>query len=173
MSDGIHNDIIIREATNEDSQFILHLIFNIWINEYHFQVKREDFPDLHEIENYYTKTDGLFLVASRNNEILGTIACSKLSHRCFVLKRMFVNKDYRRLGIAQALLNKLFDKIVFSKKISNLSLFLSTKESEAIAAKRFYIKNGFRVAPMSALPANFPFFYRDDLFMLKDKWDMN
>lgn len=171
MNDKIDRDIIIREATDNDANFIIELIFDIWINEYHFDVKREDFPDLHDIEKYYTDKGGLFLVAIANNKIIGTIACDKLNHKHFILKRMFVNKDYRRLGIAQSLLTKLFDQIVFAAEDLNVLLFLSTKESDAFAAKRFYLKNGFRIIPKSAVPKNFPFFYKDDLFMLKDTWD--
>lgn len=81
---------------------------------------------------------------------------------------MFVQKEYRGRGIAQSLLNELFNRAVFLNNPS-VSLFLSTKESEATAAKKFYIKNGFRDIPKSALPKNFPFFYKDDLFMVRDK----
>lgn len=165
MKAKIYENIIIREATNRDSGFIINLIFDIWINEYHFEVKKEDFPDLQEIENYYAKENGLFLVAVVNGEIVGTIACNQLPGENFVLKRMFVNKNYRGLGIAQMLLNKLFELTITN---NNIVFFLSTKESEAIAAKKFYLKNGFRIISKTALPKDFPFFYQDDLFMLRD-----
>lgn len=165
MKNKTEQKITIREATNKDSNLILDLIFDIWINEYHFGVKRENFPDLHDIEKHYTKSNGLFLVALVNDKIIGTIACNKLSNEHFVLKRMFVNKDYRRLGIAQMLLDQLFKLIAHPRKNESISFFLSTKESDAIAAKKFYLKNGFRIISKSALPENFPFFYKDDLFM--------
>jgi len=168
MKDKFCREVTIREATNRDSNFILDLIFEIWINEYHFEVKKENFPDLNEIEKYYTKEKGLFLVSIVNDKIVGTIACEKLSHEHFVLKRMFVNRDYRRLGIAQMLLDKLFELITISIKDSNVSFFLSTKESDALAAKKFYLKNGFRIISKAELPKNFPFFYKDDLFMLRE-----
>lgn len=44
---------LIRPAKNEDSKAILDLIFNIWINEYQFQVSPEDYPDLHKTEDHY------------------------------------------------------------------------------------------------------------------------
>ncbi len=166
MEDKICGEVAIREATNKDSGFIRDLIFEIWINEYHFDVNRQNFPDLNDIEKYYTKESGIFLVSVVNNKIIGTIACNKLSHEQFILKRMFVDKDYRGLGIAQMLLDNLFKLIV--REDSNISFFLSTKESDAVVAKKFYLKNGFRIISKSALPKNFQFFYKDDLFMLKD-----
>lgn len=82
---------------------------------------------------------------------------------------MFVKKEYRGLGVAQSLLNELFNQALFFNRL-NPSFFLSTKESNAIAAKKFYLKNGFRVIPKSALPKNFSFFYKDDLFMERDQY---
>lgn len=165
-----NTDIIIRAATDNDANLIQDLIFDIWINEYHFAVKKESFPDLQEIENYYPNAGGLFLLAVLNNNIVGTVACSKLNAHCFVLKRMFVKKMLRGEGVAQKLLDQLFDQIVYSNNTQNAIFFLSTKESEAIAAKKFYLKNGFRIIHKSELPDNFPFFYQDDLFMIRDTW---
>lgn len=163
-----HNEIIFRKATDQDSNAILDLIFDIWIKEYHFDVNREDFPDLYEIEKYYNKSDGLFLVAALDNTIVGSIACNKLNPTSYVLKRMFVKKEYRGLGIAQTLVDTLF-KIIYSKKEINIKFYLSTKENLALAAKNFYLKNGFQITTRSQMPTNFPFFYKDDLFMFKNK----
>lgn len=160
-------DLSIRTATDKDSKDILDLIFNIWINEYKFDVKREDFPDLREIETSYINPGGLFLVALYQEQIIGTIACQKMSDTCFILKRMFIDKTFRGRGIAQLLLNHLLNEVVSSNRLQKASFYLSTKENEAIAAKRLYLKNNFHVIPREELPDNFPFFYEDDLFM---KW---
>lgn len=159
-------NITIRDATDKDVVTIKKLIFDIWLYEYQFDVNQNDFPDLQEIENYYTKKGGHFLVAVRDNEMVGTIACDKLTQD-FVLKRMFVHAHYRRLGVAQLLLDRLFEKVSVTIPESPLSFYLSTKEGDALAAKAFYLKNGFRVISKSELPSNFPFFYQDDLFMVK------
>lgn len=157
-------NITIREAKDEDAECISNLIFNIWVNEHSFDVTRENFPDLREIEKYYA--NGLFLVAIANEKIVGTIACDQLADRQFALKRMFVSKDFRGAGVAQQLLNRLLEQMT-AKNGNCPSFFLSTKESQAIAAKKFYLRNGFRVISKSELPKNFPFFYKDDLFMLR------
>ena len=161
-------NITIRTATDKDSKDILDLIFNIWINEYNFDVKKEDFPDLREIEASYNDPGGLFLVALNVDQIIGAIACQKLNNTCFILKRMFVDKAFRGHGIAQLLLDRLWDKVVFSNGVQSTSFYLSTKENEAIAAKRFYLKNNFHVISREDVPDDFPFFYEDDLFM---RWE--
>ncbi len=160
---------LIREATNIDAKAISELIFNIWWNEYKFDVKQEDFPDLQNIEKYYFNQGGHFMVAILDNKLVGTIACSKLTEDAFVLKRMFTKKEYRGLDIAKQLLETLWQKVFLSENAEQLSFYLSTKAGEAIAAEKFYIKNGFNVISKADLPDNFPFFHQDDLFMLASK----
>ena len=159
--------ISIRPAINKDAEDILNLLFNIWINEYGFDVEKEDFLDLLEIENFYNDSKGLFLVALDKEQIIGTIACQKLNDSCFVLKRMFVDKKFRGCGIAQLLLDNLLTEMVVLNEIQNTTFYLSTKENQAIAAKKFYLRNKFQVISRDELPENFPFFYKDDLFMKK------
>jgi len=157
-------NIIIKPALNKDSKVIVELIFNIWQNEYHFNVVPTDFPDLQDIEGHYNTQNGHFLIAVEENMILGTIACSKLIEDVYVLKRMFVIKKRRKHGVAQLLINTLLNLL---PQKHDVSIYLSTKENQAIAAKAFYLKNHFRAIERSALPDNFPYFYEDDLFMVR------
>lgn len=158
-------DISVRHATDQDVDAITDLLFDIWTNEYQFDVKREDFPDLKEIEKSYVQAGGLFLVAIHKEQVIGTIACERLDPACFVLKRMFVSKSFRGRGVAQLLLDRLFGEVLPSSIHNDTYFYLSTKENEAIAAKRFYLKNGFEAISRDELPDNFPFFYEDDLFV--------
>ncbi|MDP3531783.1 MAG: GNAT family N-acetyltransferase [Alphaproteobacteria bacterium] len=159
------NNISIREAKNVDSKNIINLIFDIWTQECGFKVHQKDFPDLHQIEDFYQLKGGLFLVAVINEEIVGTIAYDKITDTVFILKRMFVRKDFRQLGVAQRLLDTLLEKKI---SIPLCSFFLSTKEDLALAAKKLYLKNGFKIIERQDLPTQFPFFYEDDLFMVKN-----
>jgi len=154
--------INIRKAADADSLLICDMIFDIWINEYEFKVKREDYPDLRHIESYYQNKGGQFWVAVADDKIIGTIACDRLNEDQYILKRMFVQKTVRGQGIAQRLLGR-----VLSHLPPQSSIYLSTKEGEALAAKAFYLKSGFSIVAKDELPANFPFFYEDDLFMKK------
>lgn len=158
--------VIIREATNHDAEDILSLVFNIWHHEYNFAVHKESFPDLHSIEEFYRDRGGLFLIATLNSKIIGTVACDKLSLQTYVLKRMFVEKPFRRAGVGQRLLDELFKRLLLSKDKEKV-LYLSTKDDLATAAKQFYLKNGFQIISKELLPFDFPYFYEDDLFMVK------
>ncbi len=159
--------ITIRKATNNNSVDITNLILNIWINEYHFDVNKDDAPDLQDIESHYHKNNGLFFVAVKDDVLIGTIAGSALSENEWVLKRMFVNENYRRSGIAQLLLEKLLSEIFILTGNEKSSVFLSTREIESPAPKAFYLKNGFCVVEKLELPVNFPYFYEDNLFMMR------
>ncbi len=151
-----------RQATNQDVEKISKLIFNIWINEYGFKVSRHDYPDLTNIESYYINKAGNFLVAILNQKVVGTIASERLKDKVFILKRMFVSQDFRGKGTAQALLDALLQDYHLGD-----SFYLSTNQDLALAAKKFYLKNGFRPIDKTELPQGFPFFYEDDLFMRK------
>ena len=73
---------------------------------------------------------------------------------------MFVRKDFRGKGVAQKLLETLLEKMEAPFKI-----YLSTKGDLALAAKKFYLRNGFAIITKKELPEGFPFLYEDDLFM--------
>lgn len=155
-------DYAIIEATNRHASQISELIFDIWINEYHFKVFPENYPDLQNIDTAYHGKGGCFWVALFNQTVVGTIACDKLSSGVYVLKRMFLRRDLRGKGIASTLLQKLFEGF-FSKTV----FYLSTKEDLALAAKKLYLRNGFEQIDRESLPEGFPLFYEDDLFMKK------
>jgi len=152
-----------REACDDDSSGILDLVFDIWINEYGFEVKREEYPDLHQIQSFYRDKGGQFWVALANDRIIGTVAYDLLNEGEYVLKRMFVEQSFRGMGVAQRLLDEILNQLPCP-----CSVYLSTKEDQALAAKSFYLKNGFQVISRKDLPNNFPFFYEDDLFMKKE-----
>lgn len=156
------NNYTIQQASNADCAKIQSLIFDIWINEYNFKVHLEDYPDLQDITTYYHDRGGCFYVAVVNGVIVGTIAYDLLSDKIYVLKRMFVAHRFRRQGVAQKLLQSVFNDLPSASQI-----YLSTKKDQAIAAQRFYSKNGFESIAKQMLPESFPLFYEDDLFMRK------
>lgn len=152
----------IVKASNCDANDVADLIFGIWVDELEFEVIRDDYPDLKDLEEYYHNKDGNFLVARINNEVVGTVACERINDSTYILKRMFVKNQYRGQGIAQALLDELMKD--FS---TGTSFFLSTNDALAHAAKNLYLRNGFERIGRESLPTGFPYFYEDDLFMRK------
>ncbi len=152
----------IDKASDDDSRCISRLIFKIWQDEYKFKVHPDDFPDLKAVETYYRQHHGGFYSARLDGNVIGTIAYEKLDQNSYVLKRMFVHESYRGKGVAQPLLDKVMH--VLPQKSC---IYLSTKEDLALAAKQFYLKNNFDIIDSKELPAGFPIFYEDDLFMKK------
>ncbi len=157
----MHN-ITIRKATNQDSRNILDLLTKIWKNEYLYYATKRDFPDIEFIEDNYHKKGGNFLVACFEDKIIGTIACSPLTTKSYALRRVFINSIFRCQGIAQSMMNKLLGNFQ-----SGTEFYLSSKEELGIAAKKFYIKNGFQIIEKDELPKDFPLYESDDLFMKK------
>ena len=161
-----NTNIEIRKVKSADAKAIVNLIVTIWEAEYGFEVNEDDYPDLHNPCEYYHEDKGGFWVALDSDAIIGTIAYNKLSDNIFVLKRLFVSQRSRGQGVAQQLLNILVDDIT-NKHSTDSKIYLSTKENEALAAKALYFKNGFVQIDRSKLPDKFPYFYKDDLFMMK------
>lgn len=155
-------NITIRKATNQDSQNISNLLTKIWKNEYLYNVTKQDFLDLKLIEDNYHKKGGNFLVACFEDKIIGTIACSHLNAKNYALRRVFIYAFFRCHGIGQSLMDMLLANFN-----SGTALYLSTKEEFAIAAKKFYLKNGFQEIGKEELPEAFPLYDSDNLFMKK------
>ena len=156
--------ISIRRANNRDIEAICSLIFNIWQQEYGFDVSPDDTPDLLDIEANYPKESAGFLLAAYKGKVIGTIATQRLEKGYWVLKRMFVHSDHRGTGVAQRLMDELMAWLQQNSDKGDM-LCLSTKESQAVRAKHFYLRNGFSMISKDTLPRTFPYFYEDDLFM--------
>lgn len=96
--------------------------------------------------------------------VVGTAGFCKLANKNMELKRMFLHKDFRGQGIAQALLNMVMNHAIESK-IS--TVFLGTME-QFKTAQAFYEKNGFTNITMEALPTDFLVNPVDKIFYKKE-----
>jgi GNAT superfamily N-acetyltransferase len=100
--------------------------------------------DLICIEEHYNKSNGgYFWVAEEtiDKQIISTTGIRNLKQYASTceLKRMYVVKEYRHLGIGQKLLDTAVD---FAKRIGYSRILLdSSKYLEA--ARALYLKNGF------------------------------
>lgn len=100
--------------------------------------------DLICIEEHYNKSNGgCFWVAEEtiDKQIISTTGIRNLKQYASTceLKRMYVVKEYRHLGIGQKLLDTAVD---FAKRIGYSRILLdSSKYLEA--ARALYLKNGF------------------------------
>ena len=115
-------------------------------------------------EHYNTYNAGCFWVTESNdnntdNQIIGTIAIRNLKQFEFTceLKRMYVLREFRRLGIGQKMLDTAID---FAKSVGYKRIVLDSSKY-LDAARTLYLKKGF--VDIRRYNDN----YRADVFMEK------
>lgn len=142
----------IREYNNDESESVLHFISDMLVNEFGIALGFHDQDsDLLHIKQHYNKNDGgCFWVIERidNYQIIGTVAIRKLNQfpitptvtaAACELKRMFLSKPYRGVGIGQQLLETALN---FAKKAGYSKIFLYSSKDLTIS-RNLYLKNGF------------------------------
>lgn len=105
-----------------------------------------------------------YLVVLANNKVVGTITITKLKNDNSVLKRMFLNKNFRGQGIAESLLENVTNWAIENKLIT---IFLGTM-TQFKAAQKFYEKHGFEKISLENLPNDFPLNPVDSIFYKKN-----
>ena len=108
-------------------------------------------------QKYIKKNNGNFWIAVDGKEIIGTIALIDYKGGRGYLKRMYVQKNYRGLGVANMLLDTLLN---YAKKKDYSEIFLGTIESME-RANKFWKKCGFK--KINSLPSDLPT-YGDTIF---------
>lgn len=96
--------------------------------------------DLDDISVNYLEEGGIFYVASTDGKIVGTCAVKKRSVEKCEIKRLYVHKDFRRMGIGSVLLGKALE--FASEHYKTVTLKTNTSLGPAIS---LYLKTGFYV----------------------------
>jgi N-acetylglutamate synthase-like GNAT family acetyltransferase len=156
------NQLCIKLVGNAHSRQIIDLILPIQQIEFGVPITIEDQPDLLDIESNYHATGGNFWAVFNDEKVIGTIALIGIGNEQGVIRKMFVNKDFRgrEYGIAQQLLDNL---IVYCQAENITDLYLGTVDILK-AAMRFYEKNNFVKIEKQNLPATFPLMSADNVF---------
>lgn len=144
---------------------VAKLILAIQSVEFEIPITLKDQPDLIDIKNFYQKNNGNFWVAIMENKVIGTIALLDIGNGLGVLRKMFVNKEYRGrdFGLGQKLMDTLGE---WAKQKHYKEILLGTTE-KFIAAQRFYQRNGFVRIEKERLPSEFPVMKVDVVFYKK------
>ncbi|HEY6534461.1 MAG TPA: GNAT family N-acetyltransferase [Candidatus Nitrosocosmicus sp.] len=102
--------------------------------------------DLLDIKNHYSKNDGgcFWIVEHKNDShIIGTVAIRNLKDLVSIssaeLKRMFLAKSYRGLGIGQQMIETAID---FAKRMGYTRILLDSSKKLKVS-RNLYLKNGF------------------------------
>jgi ribosomal protein S18 acetylase RimI-like enzyme len=140
-------DIVIRPYRNEDHTAVRALF--IAVNralappDQHEAFERYIAQSLTEeidrIEDYYGEHAGCFMVATRDGLLAGTFGLEAAGEAIAELRRMYVDPDQRRMGIARAMLRHAED---LARTRGNTRLVLSTSELQK-AALALYRASGF------------------------------
>lgn len=109
-------DIKYRKLTEKE----LEIFIEMRINQLREEGAKEDFDLKPALKNYYNRhiSDGTFIswLATENDVIIGTSGISIVekppyfgcpSGKVGLLSSMYTNPDYRRMGIAKELLNRI------------------------------------------------------------------
>jgi N-acetylglutamate synthase and related acetyltransferases len=141
-------------------QAVIDLILSIQKDEFGVGVDLADQPDLQDIHAHYSK---FWLAVDEEKGVVGTLGIVKFNAQQAVLKKMFVNVEYRGKSVAQLLLDNLFE---YCRTEQIKEIYLGTVE-EFKAAHRFYEKNDFILINEKMLPEDMPRMEVDTIFYEK------
>ena len=130
----------IRSFGNKDASDVKHLIQSILQQEFH--TARAAYPDtdLDHIQEIYGGKREHFFVAEENGKLVGTCAIKEESKHEALLRRLFVNPNFRKLGIGSTLIDQA---CTFARGQGYQKLiFRST--SSMVQANQLLIKKGFK-----------------------------
>jgi len=142
---------------------VLDLILPIQQVEFGVPLTAEDQPDLARIPEVYQGGRGGFWVGLDGARVVGTLgllAFGQAPGGGGALRKMFLHRDVRGSGLAQALLDTL---LVHARGQDLPGLWLGTLPHME-AAHRFYARNGFRRIDPGSLPPDFPRMAVDTVF---------
>jgi GNAT superfamily N-acetyltransferase len=166
LSQGIN----IRPFQKSDSDKVIEFISEIIVNEFKFKLEFDTLDsDILAIDESYNKSNGsCFWVAEtvvnddyfntqQKQKILGTTAVRNLKQfeSTCELKRMYVLRDFRRIGLGQKLLDIAVD---FAKSVGYSRMVLDSSKM-LYAARALYLESGFVDIP------RYNDNYRADVFM--------
>ncbi len=139
-----HLDLVpfkIRQATNADTPQIKELIFSV-LEEYGLKADPAiTDADLNDIENSYLRSGGMFdVVESASGMLVGTVGLFPLKSSVCELRKMYLAKSCRGLGLGRKLLDRILGQ---AKQMGFKQVELETASvlKEAI---NLYERYGFR-----------------------------
>ena len=167
QTDRLSSTPIIRLFEKTDTDAVSALVLGIQNDEFNLGLSICDQADLTDIDSYYLRSNGTFLVAENDrSDIVGTIGLLRLRADLGVMKKFFVAAPYRGKthGTAQALY-KTFLNFARSEGIHQIVL---DTPSAATRSHGFYRSVGFVEIARNDLPLMYDFPERDTLFFKLD-----
>ena len=124
----------------EDSVAVKDLILSILEKEYPFDRSAYQDSDINDISGTYSGESNAFFVVEENERIIGTIGIKKDAPGSALMRRFFVDPDYRKKGLGTMLLEKVVD-FCKSKNYKELSFRATDRMGDAMKLCK---KKGFK-----------------------------
>lgn len=118
---------------------------------------------------YYNQSYNFWYAVDDKGKIIGSIGLKQVGPAIGEVKKMFVRKEYRSVGVSQKLLETL---IKAAQKHGFKTLVLGTVE-KLTRAHRFYEKYGFKQIQKSNLPQKYDLCPLDTVFYKADVSDIS
>ena len=110
-----------------------------WIEE-SWKLEQSDINDLSTPKEYIIDKGGEIFFAIKDNKVIATAAMVYIDDTMFELAKMTVAKKFRRLGIA----NQLMDNCIDFAKDRNATQIILITNSSLVIARNLYDKYGFK-----------------------------
>ena len=100
--------------------------------------------DMDDLQEAYFDNDGIFLVMTDNDQIIGTGAIRKIDNEICELKRLWLLFEYHGKGLGYRMMQELF---TFSREKNYQRMRLETDQGHQNRAFEFYKRLGFYEIP--------------------------
>ena len=102
-------NFIIREFRNQDHDQIVSLIISILEAEFPQTLNNFSQEDIDNIKSGYEGERENFFVIENNNSIIGTVGIKEDDKKTALMRRLFINPDYRGKGFGKKLIEKVIN----------------------------------------------------------------
>ena len=141
-----------REYKSEDSLGVKNLILSILEKEYPFDRSAYQDSDVNDISGTYSGRGNAFFVVEKDSKVVGTVGIKKDTDESALLRRLFVDENYRKQGLGKELLARAIDfckaerykEIIFRatdrmQSAMNLMKNMGFKEKDDLEVSGFHI----------------------------------
>jgi len=141
-----------RDYKSEDSIGVKNLILSILEKEYPFDRSAYQDSDVNDISGTYSGKGNAFFVVEKDSKIVGTAGIKKDTDESALLRRLFVDENYRKQGLGRELLARAIDfcrtehykEIIFRatdrmQSAMNLMKNMGFAEKDDLAVSGFHI----------------------------------
>ncbi len=130
----------VKDYKPEDSESVRNLILSILKDEYPFDMNAYSETDINDITGIYGGEKNTFFVIKDKDKVIATLGVKNESDKTALLRRLFVDKAYRKRGLGTSLVKKAVS-FCESREYKEMVFRATDRMKDAI---RVLEKNGFK-----------------------------